>query len=50
MNVDLSTGRMQQKKTELKRAQGRPGSQEVWPTGHTLPPKILGFFSSKIPL
>jgi hypothetical protein len=23
---------------------GRPGDQEVWPTGHNLPPKILGFF------
>jgi hypothetical protein len=23
---------------------GRPGGQEVWPTSHNLPPKILGFF------
>jgi hypothetical protein len=27
---------------------GRPGGQEVWLAGHTLPPKILGF-SPKFP-
>jgi hypothetical protein len=44
MNVDLSMSRMQQGKIESKRAQGQAG----WPrsvAGHTLPPKILGFFS-----
>jgi hypothetical protein len=44
MNVDLSMSRMQREKTKLKRAQGRLGGQEVWPTDHTLSLKILGFF------
>jgi hypothetical protein len=44
MNIDLLTGRMQREKTSQKEPRGRPGSQEVWPAGHTLPPKILRFF------
>jgi hypothetical protein len=47
MNVDLSMSRLEQEKTESKKAQGL-GGQEVWPAGNTLPSKILGF-SPKFP-
>jgi hypothetical protein len=32
------------KRPSRKRPRYRPGGQEVWPTGHTLPPKTLAFF------
>jgi hypothetical protein len=38
-------GVMQREKTPSQKGfRGRPGSQQEWPVGHTLPPKILGFF------
>jgi hypothetical protein len=36
---------MQREKTESIGPKGKPGGQEVWPAGHTLPLEILGFFS-----
>ncbi|WP_428739582.1 hypothetical protein, partial [Sulfurimonas sp.] len=32
------------KRPSQKRPKDRPGGQEVWPAGNTLPSKILGFF------
>jgi hypothetical protein len=31
-----------------KRPRGRRGGQEGWPTGHTLSPKIIGFFQNSL--
>jgi hypothetical protein len=32
------------KRPSQKGPRGTPGSQEVWPGGHIVPPEILGFF------
>jgi hypothetical protein len=44
MHVKLSMVECNGKRSSPKGLRGRPGDQEVWPAGHTLPPKILGFY------
>jgi hypothetical protein len=48
MNIEVQTSRMQQERPSRIGLGGRPGGQELWSAGHTLPQKIL-IFCPKFP-